>query len=59
MSYCFSDTSSIQDKFCVEAIAIEPRVLVDGVWIPSDDVHVSVWFSKNTLQWRNNECDGV
>lgn len=36
------------EQFCVEAIAIEPRVYQDGIWIPDTTAHVSIlWTAYN------------
>ena len=50
-----SDTTYSQDKLCVEGIAIEPRTLVDGIWIPSSNTHVSGDFEKKSMVVRSDQ----
>ena len=39
-SHVVSDTTDSNAQFCIEAIAIEPRVYVDGIWIPAPNTRV-------------------
>ena len=40
MLHVVSDTTDSKERFCIEALAIEPRVFVDGIWIPAPDTRV-------------------